>query len=210
MSTSPGARPAPRRCSKASSSSSSASRPRTWPSVGEGTPLSSADTEEQQDRYAGANAIRQQVLDELKAALGDAVVGEHIQGGDLWIRVNASQWRSAADACKSAGFVYFDFLSGLDWMPSAPNPEDAETLSVEPEADADEAPDAEEAAEAEAEHEAEPQPSEAGTVAAYETAEGEPEGGWVTGVAGGETRFQVFARYHSLRRHIGVTVKADL
>jgi len=172
--------------------------------------LSSADTEEQQDQHAAANEARQQVLDELKSALGDAVVGEHIQGGDLWVRVPASEWRRAAEACKAAGFVYFDFLSGLDWMPSAPNPEDAETLSVEPDADADEAPDAEEAAEAEAEHEAEPQPSEAGTVAAYETAQGEPESGWVTGVAGGETRFQVFARYHSPRRHIGVTVKADL
>jgi len=174
--------------------------------------LSSADTveEEQQDQYAAANQARQQLLDELKAILGDAIVGEHIQGGDLWIRVPLSEWRRAAEACKSTGLDYFDFLSGLDWMPSAPNPEDAETLSVEPEADADEAPDAEEAAEAEAEHEAEPQPSEAGTVAAYETAAGEPEGGWVTGVAGGETRFQVFARFHSPRRKLGVTVKADL
>src|SRR5207248_11446409 len=137
-------------------------------------------------------------------------VGEHIEGDNLWVRVPASEWRRSAEACKAAGFVYFDFLSGRDWMPSAPNPEDAETLSVEPEADADEAPDAEEAAEAEAEHEAEPQPSEAGTVAAYETAEGEPESGWVTGVAGGETRFQVFARFYSPRRHVGVTVKADL
>src|SRR2546421_2482820 len=216
MSTSPGARPAPRRCSRASSSSSSASRPRTWPSVGEGTPLSSADTEEQQDQAAvevkdaAANEARQQVLNELKAVLGDAVIGEHIQGGDLWIRVPRSDWRRAAEACKSAGFVYFDFLSGLDWMPSAPNPEDAETLSVEPDADADEAPDAEEAAEAEAEHEAEPQPSEAGTVAAYETAEAEPEGGWVTGVAGGDTRFQGFARFHSPRRKLGGAIKADL
>src|SRR5205807_432362 len=49
-----------------------------------------------------------------------------------------------------------------------------------------------------------------GTVAAYETAEGEPDGGWATGVAGGETRFQVFARFHSPRRKLGVTVKADL
>ncbi|MBV8982850.1 MAG: NADH-quinone oxidoreductase subunit C [Acidimicrobiia bacterium] len=95
-------------------------------------------------------------------------------------------------------------------MPSAPNPEDAETLSVEPDADADEAPDAEEAAEAEAEHEAEPQPSEAGTVAAFETAAGEPDSGWQTGVAGGETRFQVFARLHSPQRKLGVTLKADL
>ena len=119
--------------------------------------MSSADTEEQEqqdaavenDAAAEANAVRQEILDQLKAALGDAVVGEHIQGGDLWVRVNATDWRRAAEACKNAGFVYFDFLSGLDWMPSAPNPEDAETLSVEPEADADEAPDPEEAAEAE-------------------------------------------------------------
>jgi NADH-quinone oxidoreductase subunit C len=175
--------------------------------------LSSADTEEQQeqqDPHAAANAARQQVLDELKAALGDAIVGDHIHDGDLWIRVDASQWRRAAEACKAAGFEYFDFLSGLDWMPSAPNPEDAETLSVEPDADADEAPDAEEAAEAQAEHEAEPQPSEAGTVAAFETAESEPDSGWQTGVAGGDTRFQVFARFHSIRRGLGVTVKADL
>ena len=174
--------------------------------------MSSADTEEQQeqDQHAIANAARQQVLDELKAALGDAVVGEHIQGGDLWVRVRREDWRRAVEACKAVGLVYFDFLSGLDWMPSAPNPEDAETLSVEPEADADEAPNPEEAAEAEAEHEAEPQPSEAGTVAAYETAEGELESGWVTGVAGGETRFQIFARFHSPRRKLGVTLKADL
>ena len=178
--------------------------------------MSSADTEEQQaavevdDADAADNAARQAVLDELKGALGDAVIGEHIQAGDLWIRVAAADWRRAMEACKAAGFNYFDFLSGIDWMPSAPNPEDAETLSVEPEADADEAPDAEGAAEGEAEHEAEPQPSEAGTVAAFETAAGEPDSGWTTGVAGGDTRFQVFARLHSPRRKLGVTIKADL
>ncbi len=173
--------------------------------------MSSADTEEQQqDQTSPADEARRRLLDELKGALGDAVIGEHVQGGDLWIRVPAGEWRRTAETCKSLGFTYFDFLSGIDWMPSAPNPEDAETLSVEPEADAEEAPDAEEAAEAEAEHEAEPQPSEAGTVAAFETAQPEPESGWTTGVAGGETRFQVFARFHSPTRKMGVTVKADL
>jgi NADH-quinone oxidoreductase subunit C len=32
----------------------------------------------------------------------------------------------------------------------------------------------------------------------------------VTGYAGGDTRFQVFARLHSLSRKLGITVKADL
>jgi len=31
-----------------------------------------------------------------------------------------------------------------------------------------------------------------------------------TGLAGGDTRFQVFARLHDVRRHVGVTLKADL
>jgi NADH-quinone oxidoreductase subunit C len=31
-----------------------------------------------------------------------------------------------------------------------------------------------------------------------------------TGVAGGDTRFQVFARLYDVRRHVGVTLKADL
>src|SRR5207302_6224668 len=131
------------------------------------------------------DSVRQQLLDELTEALGDAVIGSHIHAGDLWIRVRREDWRRTAETCRRLGFDYFDFLSGIDWMPSAPNPEDAETLSVEPEAEADEAPDAEEAAEAEAEHEAEPQPSEAGTGAAYETAAGEPESGRKTGGAGG-------------------------
>ena len=34
-------------------------------------------------------------------------------------------------------------------------------------------------------------------------------GRWVTGVAGGETRFQVFARIYDVGRHVGVTLKAD-
>ena len=171
--------------------------------------MSSADTEEQQ-QAPEVDTARQQVLDELTAALGEAIVESHIENADLWVRVRAQDWRRAAEACKSIGFVYFDFLSGLDWMPSAPNPEDAETLSVEPEAEADEAPNPEEAAEAEAEHEEEPQPSEAGSVAAFETAEGEPDEGWKTGVAGGDTRFQVFARLYSTGRRLGVTLKADL
>jgi NADH-quinone oxidoreductase subunit C len=170
--------------------------------------LSSADTETEQT--PATDAVREQLLDQVKSVLGDAVVGSHIQHNDLWVRVGREDWRRAAEACKSLGFDYFDFLSGIDWMPSAPNPEDAETLSVEPDADADEAPDAAEAEEAKAEHDAEPQPSEAGTVAAYETAEGEPEGGWTTGWAGGDTRFQVFMRLHSITRKIGITLKADL
>ncbi len=42
-------------------------------------------------------------------------------------------------------------------------------------------------------------------------AEPDPEAGAITqGYAGGETRFQLFARVTDLRRHVGVTVKCDV
>jgi NADH-quinone oxidoreductase subunit C len=38
---------------------------------------------------------------------------------------------------------------------------------------------------------------------------GDGPGRWVTGLAGGETRFQVFARLADLVRHVGLTLKVD-
>ena len=38
---------------------------------------------------------------------------------------------------------------------------------------------------------------------------GDGPGRWVTGLAGGETRFQVFARLTDVVRHVGLTLKAD-
>jgi NADH-quinone oxidoreductase subunit C len=38
---------------------------------------------------------------------------------------------------------------------------------------------------------------------------GDGPGRWVTGLGGGETRFQVFARVYDVVRHVGVTLKAD-
>ena len=36
------------------------------------------------------------------------------------------------------------------------------------------------------------------------------DGRWKTGLAGGDTRFQVFCRLYSTERHHGITLKADL
>jgi len=142
--------------------------------------------------------------------LGDAVVGSHIHAGDLWVRVRREDWRRTVEACKGLGYDFFCFLSGLDWMPSAPNPEDAETASVEPEAEGDEAPAPERAEGAGEQQHDEATP--AGAVATEDTAPeaNGDEGGWKTGWGGGDTRFQVFARLLSTRRRVGVTVKADL
>ena len=63
---------------------------------------------------------RQELLDALAGALGDAVVGSHIAPGrGLWVRVAREAWFTAAEVAKDRlGFTFFDFLSGIDWMPS--------------------------------------------------------------------------------------------
>lgn len=119
------------------------------------------------------------LLDQLKGRLGDAVVGSEVTAGDLWVRVEVSHWRKAAEVAKTElGMDYFCFLSGIDWLP---NPDLAGRAVWDPNASAEE-----EAA-----------------------AEGEATS-LETGLAGGDTRFQVFARLYSTRTHKGLTLKADL
>jgi NADH-quinone oxidoreductase subunit C len=144
------------------------------------------------------------LLQELTEALGDALVGSHARPDDLTVRVEAGAWHRAAEACRALGFDYFCFLSGLDWMPStSPNPR--ASVSEEIDSGDDEAPAAED--EAPAADAADEVPSVDSDADAAEAATGS---GWQTGVAGGETRFQVFARLYSTTRHQGVTLKADL
>ncbi|MEA2685564.1 MAG: NADH-quinone oxidoreductase subunit, partial [Actinomycetota bacterium] len=144
-------------------------------------------------------------LDSLITELGDDVLGsEVVRNGDLMIRVAAAAWTRAGEVCKSQGYDYFCFLSGLDWMPStSPNPR--ASVSDELDTGDDEAP----AASAEEDDAA--AENEAAVVDAATEAEPDTGGlGYPTGVAGGDTRFQVFARLYSTTRHEGVTLKADL
>jgi NADH-quinone oxidoreductase subunit C len=61
----------------------------------------------------------QALADELRAALGDAVVDTWArETGDLWVRVDVARWRDAAEAAKALGFTYFCYLSAIDWLPS--------------------------------------------------------------------------------------------
>jgi len=131
-----------------------------------------------------SDSTLQQLVEVLKAELGDAVAGSEVAGGDVWVRVEPGAWRQAADVCKRRlDMDYFCFLSGIDWLE---NPD----LSGEKRWDPDAAgPESEEAA-----------------------GNGDPAAGpvYATGRAGGETRFQVLARLYSTTRHLGVTLKADL
>ena len=136
------------------------------------------------------------LLEDLTARLGDALVDSHIRSGDLWVRVRPDAWVRTAEECRSMGFDYFCYLSGIDWMPHTwPNPKVIEGAGVVDTEDEDE------------DTEAAPPEAESG----FESDEPTEAGGaTVTGLAGGDTRFQVLARLYSTQRHIGVTLKADL
>ena len=159
--------------------------------------LSSTDTGEVAEASTGDSPspddiLRRDLLETFTTELGDAVVGSEILRRDTWIRVRPEAWKRAAQVARSLDFDYFCFLSGLDWLPHTwPNPK-VEAMAS-PGGDDEDDPAALPAEEPEPEAAAEPEAD-----------------GLRTGVAGGESRFQVFARLYSVTRHTGVTFKADL
>ena len=144
---------------------------------------------------AADDSVLQSVLDALAATLGDSLLSSELAGGDLWVRVDKSAWRAAIAFLKeNEGFEYFCFLSGIDWLPSVDAATRYEKIWGEVE---EEAIDGEDESD-----EAEP--------VVEEVAEEPVSTTMATGVAGGLSRFQVFCRVYSIRRHVGVTLKADL
>ena len=78
-------------------------------------PLSATDTE----TPVVVDDARNDIVARFTSVLGDAVVDSLVKpGDDVWIRVRTDAWRAAGDAARQLGFVYFDFLSAIDWMPS--------------------------------------------------------------------------------------------
>lgn len=69
---------------------------------------------------AAGDERREALLAIFAEHLGDAVVGSHIKPGKgLWIRVATDAWPAAAEVARDkAGLRFFDFLSGIDWLPS--------------------------------------------------------------------------------------------
>lgn len=122
---------------------------------------------------------RQGLLDVFTDALGDAVVGSHIEPGrGLWVRVTRDAWVAAAEVAKlRLHFTFFDYLSAIDWMPSPWGRYEDSAVDV-------------------------------GVTPFDPTAPIE------TGLAGGDTRFQVMCRIANVRRHtephLNVVLKADL
>lgn len=81
--------------------------------------MSSSDTAEGTEIEIATDTVREAVLAELSARLGDGVVGSHIRpGDDLWVRVHRDRWVETAEAARAMGYRFFDFLSAIDWLPS--------------------------------------------------------------------------------------------
>jgi NADH-quinone oxidoreductase subunit C len=65
------------------------------------------------------DGLRDGIVDELRARLGDGVVDALVRpGDDVWVRVETGAWAATGEALRAMGFTYFCFLSGLDWLPS--------------------------------------------------------------------------------------------
>lgn len=144
--------------------------------------MSSAGDTEAPEAPPEVDELRQGMVE----ALGDLVIESVVAGADVWVRVDRARWHDAVAACKTKlGMDYFCFLSSLDWLDN-PSLSGEKVWGALPEEEAAEGDDAG-APEAPA--------------AAVSSA---------TGVAGGETRFQVFCRLYSLKKKVGITLKADL
>ena len=150
-------------------------------------------------------------ISRLRSVLGDAVLEATVNRRDAVVRVRSDSWLAAVMACrKQLGLNYFCFLSGLDWLESPLQTTRYENVwgSVEEESPADAA--ATEAAESpETPSEAAP-PVDTAQEAPTADVPSEVAAGIRTGLAGGESRFQVFARLASVVDKRAVILKADL
>jgi NADH-quinone oxidoreductase subunit C len=158
-----------------------------------------------EEEPAPRDELREGILARITEALGDGIVDHHIRpGDDLWVRVTREAWQEAGRVARDRlGCRQFTFLSAIDWLPSPYGRYlDAEVDKVlgtsEPvvsEVDAEGAEVGDEV------------PAEAEIPAAV----AEPAAGGIqTGYAGGDTRFQVFARVANVKEHWGFTLKVDL
>lgn len=59
---------------------------------------------------------REKLLNELSASLGETLIESHLRAHeDLWLRVRVENWSDAVRTARAAGFLYFGFLSAIDW-----------------------------------------------------------------------------------------------
>ena len=146
-----------------------------------------AETQESESESTEAEAVdeaRSALLEALASDMGETLIASHLEPGrELWIRVAADDWTEVADYLRNGQrFRFFDWLSAIDWLPSPFGRSlDAAVDAAPPEAEPTEQSD-----------------------------DGGLTGTGADGVTGGNTRFQVLARVHSLSTGLSLTLKADV
>ena len=163
-----------------------------------------------EEATAPADAICEHLVATLRSELGDRVLASEIQQREIVVRVPSSAWVDAVRCCRERlGLDSFCFLSGMDWLDNPIQTTRYENIwgSVDDDDDAVGA----EGDDADSDV-PEPVPVEAVPAEAVQAEAAEPVAiaGRRTGLAGGESRFQVFARFASTKQHRGITLKADL
>ena len=124
--------------------------------------------------------VRQQQVDTLRSELGDSVLAVETVRSDLCMRIDKAAWRRFAEVCREQ--LHLEYFVFLSGLDWLDRNLSGEKV-FEP----------------------------AGAPIEEDEAEPAPASDEIkTGVAGGDSRFQVFARYYSVRNHTGITVKADL
>ena len=83
-------------------------------------PLSSTESSDATVAELPGDALRERAVDQLRSALGDALIDSLVKpGDDMWVRVRSDAWRQAGLALRDeVGLDFFTFLSVIDWMPS--------------------------------------------------------------------------------------------
>lgn len=181
------------------------------------TTTTEAETEEVPEPRDEA---REELLAKLQEALGDSLLDSHIVvDRDIWIRVTPEAWQNTARVLREQfGARYFGFLSAIDWMPSpyGRSHDSAVDNELLPPKEDELLPDAPAEPDTEATGDAAVTDGDADASedeSSIEAPAGTGEAKYETGFAGGETRFQVFARVASVgepNNHWGITVKADV
>ncbi len=122
----------------------------------------------------------QPVLDALRTELGEGVVESLTQRGELWVRIHRDHWRRAAEVLRHQ--LSYDYFCFLSAVDWMPHTwPNPKVVEGEGATEEEEAPAAPEAS-----------------------------AGWQTGVAGGDSRFQLLARVYSTARKVGILLKCDL
>lgn len=140
-----------------------------------------SDVETVEEDVVEVDEAREAMLAELSSELGDDIVGTHVKpGDDVWIRVSMDAWVTSAEVLKNQ--LGFNFFNFLSVIDWLPSPFGRDMDSQ--------------------------------VDLAMAAADGEhpdaPDTTIETGYAGGDTRFQVFARVNDIESDRAVTIKADI